>query len=321
MSEWNQYARALVVAVDAGTGTVRRCVEYETPPDSRASDEASIVFKAATLTRDRLHTCTQTELVTYELPSFRRVGYVSLPCFNDLHHVTPTASDTFMVAVTGLDMVIEVTPDGGVVREWATDDVPLWSRFRREVDYRKVLTTKPHLVHPNYVFEYGGLWWVTRCDRRDVRRLDDGHIESVGTVGIHDGHVEDHGVWFTQVNGHLVEVDLAGGTVRRSVDLNVLAGDGPPIGWCRALQVLGDDLVLVGFSRLRPTKWKETVRWVKHGLGGSGYGLRQTRISAYDLGAGRVVWEANLESAGMSAVFSIHAPDRRAVLEAIRRRG
>ena len=173
-------------------------------------------------------------------------------------------------------------------------------------------------MHPNYVFEYEGQWWVTRCDRRDVRRLDDGRIERVGTVGIHDGHVEESGVWFTQVNGHLIEMDLARGVVRRAFDLNTFVSDGLPVGWCRALQVLDNDLVLVGFSRLRPTKWKEAVQWVKHGLGGVGYGLRHTRISAFDLAAGRLVWEASLESAGMSAVFSIHAPDRDAVLAAIR---
>jgi hypothetical protein len=207
------------------------------------------------------------------------------------------------------------------LREWPADDAPLWSRFSRDVDYRRVPTTKPHSVHPNYVFEHAGRWWVTRCDPHDVRRLDDGLTVNVGTVGIHDGHVEESGVWFTQVDGRLIEMDMAAGVVRRSFDLNVLVGGGPPVGWCRALQVLDENLVLVAFSRLRPTRWEQAARWVKHGLGGSGYGLRQTRITAFDLAARRVAWEANLEDAGMSAIFSVHAPDRGAVIEVIRSGG
>jgi hypothetical protein len=78
----------------------------------------AILFKSVFLSDDKLFTCTSTEVLVYQLPGFQLLHYISLPCFNDLHHVYPTREGTLLVAVTGLDMVVEVGTAGEVIREW-----------------------------------------------------------------------------------------------------------------------------------------------------------------------------------------------------------
>jgi hypothetical protein len=58
----------------------------------------------------------------------------------------------------------------------------------------------------------------------------------------------------------------------------------------------------VGFTRLRQTKFKEKVAWVKHGLREH---RRPTHVALYDLAAKKCLKEINLEEYGMNAVFSI----------------
>jgi hypothetical protein len=54
------------------------------------NEQPAILFKSGTLQGDLLYTCTQTEVMVYRVPSVRAVAYVSLPHFNDVHHVRPT---------------------------------------------------------------------------------------------------------------------------------------------------------------------------------------------------------------------------------------
>ena len=118
--EWHHYSAGLIVSVDPNSGSIRTCAEHVSPPDACASThDPSILFKAGTLVGNRLYVPTQTELLIYTVPSFERIGYLSLPCFNDVHHVSPGPDGTLLVANTGLDMVVEVSRDGTVRREWS----------------------------------------------------------------------------------------------------------------------------------------------------------------------------------------------------------
>ena len=97
--EWHQYEKALVVELDASTGRLETVLEHVTPDAACPIDQdPGIVFKAATLVGGVLYACTQTEVMTYDVPSFRRRFYLSLPCFNDVHHVSPTPEETLFVA-------------------------------------------------------------------------------------------------------------------------------------------------------------------------------------------------------------------------------
>lgn len=308
VEEWHHYGAGVIVAVDSQSGTMRRCVEYISPADvCAAADDPSILFKTGTLADQRLYVPTQTEVLIYTLPSFELTGYVTLPSFNDVHHVRPGPDGTLFIANTGLDMVLEISLQGTVLREWTTTGERLWSRFSRDVDYRKVLTTKPHRSHPNHVSFFGGDIWATRCDQHDLLCLSsDTAPIPISDRLIHDGLVYGNDIYFTAVNGQVIVLDAVTRQVSRRFDLNVIAGRDTPLGWCRGIEVLDDDLVVVGFSRLRPTKWKENVLWAKKRLGGSGTGLLPTRLALFDLRRGKLCWEIDLEPAGMNVIFSIH---------------
>jgi hypothetical protein len=301
VQDWYEYQKGLVLAVDADACSARLAVEYVTPPELCASGDPAILFKSGTLEGRLLYLCTQTEVLVYEVPSFALRHHVSLPQFNDVHHVRPAPDGNLLIANTGLDMVMEITLDGSVVREWSALGMDPWERFSRDVDYRKVRTTKPHLAHPNFIFLFGGDIWATRFEQKDAVCLTEParRIE-IGVERLHDGVVHNGLVYFTTVNGKVVVADPVELRVVKVIDLN---RDGDPealLGWCRGIFV-DEDRLWVGFSRMRPTKFRENVAWVRHGFKHS----LGTRVSAYDLATGRLLTEVDLEPFGLSAVFGI----------------
>ena len=234
LPEWQVWGGGLIVEIDVRSGTARTLVEYMSPPDACAADlDPSIVFKAGTLVDGCLHVCTQTEVLAYSVPDFQQVGYVSIPRFNDVHHARPTADGTLLVANTGLDAVVEVTQDGDVCREWSTAGEDIWSRFDPTVDYRKVLTTKPHHSHPNYVFQVGGETWCTRLVQRDAICLTrpEWRIALDGAPN-HDGNVIGDRVYFTTADAHVVVADAVSRRKVQDIDLNTLSSTKGPLGWC-----------------------------------------------------------------------------------------
>ena len=305
--EWHYYSAGTIVSVDPD-GSIHSCVEHVTPPDACASaHDPSILFKSGTLVGNCLYVPTQTELLVYTVPSFQRVAYLSLPCFNDVHHVSPGPDGTLLVANTGLDMVVEVTRDGLVRREWSVIGEALWTRFSREVDYRKVVTTKPHRSHPNHVFMLGEDVWVTRCNQHDAVCLTrEQPVIRLGDDLVHDGLVRDGRIHFTTVSGHVVVVDADSLRVDCRYDLNAMYDGKRSLGWARGLELVDADHIVVGFSRLRPTKWKQNVQWVKNHLGGEAGDVFPTRIAMFDVRRSRFCWEVDFERVGMNAVFSIH---------------
>jgi hypothetical protein len=185
--EWYDYQKGIILHVDPRSSAVKTCVEYVSPPDTCAPGSPSL-FKAGTIRGDILYVCTQTEVLVYSLPKFDRVAHISLPCFNDVHHVCPTPDGNLLVAISGLDMVVEVSLCGDVLREWDVLGNCPWTRHSREIDYRKGISTKPHPSHPNYVFCVDDEIWVTRFEQRDAICLNRPNRKiEIGIERVHDG--------------------------------------------------------------------------------------------------------------------------------------
>ncbi len=165
--EWATFQKGVILRVNLERGSVERCVEYITPPDACLED-SSITFEGGVVQGDRLYTCTRTEALVYQIPQLALLEHVSLPCFNDVHHVRPSKDGNLIVTSTGLDMVVETTFDGKILHEWGVLGESPWARFSRDVDYRLVATTKPHRSHPNYTFYLDDALWVTRCNQKDA---------------------------------------------------------------------------------------------------------------------------------------------------------
>ncbi len=305
--EATTYEKGLILRVDPGRGEVKCSVEY-TAPESSGPKDASITFEGGVLQGDLLYTCTRTEALVYRTPTFDLVRYVSLPSFNDVHHVRPTEAGNMLVTNTGLDMVVEVDPDGKVLREWDVLGERTWTRFSRDIDYRHVLSTKPHLSHPNYTFFLDGELWVTRAMQKDAYCLTKPNPRiDLGPEFCHDGEVRGDRIYFTTVNGTIVIVNAKTLEPERILDLNRMDNSRKAsLGWCRGLAFLDESLVWVGFSRLRLTRFKENVRWVKDLIKGE---QMPTHIALYDLLAERRLAVIDLEPYGMHVIFGVFPTD------------
>lgn len=299
---WYEYQKGVVLDLDTATRRASVPVEYVTPADACPAEAPAILFKSGTLVDERLYLCTQTEVLVYRLPDFSLESYVSLPMFNDVHHVRPTPAGNLLVANTGLDMVVEMTPAGEVVRLWNVLGEDPWARFSRDVDYRMVKTTKPHRAHPNHVFYIADEPWATRFEQRDaISLLDPGRRIDIGLERIHDGYVASGRVYFTTVNGMVAIADTSSLEVVDVIDLTKSHPADMLLGWARGVYVDGDQL-WVGFSRIRPTKFRENVGWVLRGLKRD-FG---THVGCYSLATRASLGQVALEDFGLSAVFGIY---------------
>ena|SRR5579863_146963 len=306
LEEWQSCDQALLIELDTEKNQSRSCVKYFSPPEVCPDQLPAILFKSTTIRENKLYTCTSTEVLVYELPSFRLLHYISLPCFNDLHHVCPTERGTLLVVVTGLDMVVEITPDGTVLREWSVLGEDPWARFSRQADYRKVPTTKPHRSHPNHAFELDGEIWATRLQQRDAICLSRPGLRiDIAIQRPHDGCVFGDKIYFTTVDGHLVIVSAKTLKVEQTIDLNEMSGQpGQVLGWCRGVLPLDERFVWVGFTRVRPTKFVENIAWIKDGNTNR---TKPSRVALYDLQSRRCEQEIELEPHGIGVVFSLLA--------------
>ncbi|MFB3161501.1 hypothetical protein P5G62_011745 [Neobacillus sp. 179-C4.2 HS] len=304
--EWHQYQKGVIVKLDLDNKRFIKSLEYISPQEVCPNHDPSIVFKAGTVKNKQLYVCTQTEILIYSLPQLNLIGYLSLPCFNDVHHIRPNHNGNYLIANTGLDMVLELNPNGTISNEWNVLGQNPWERFSRTIDYRKILTTKPHQSHPNYVFLLGNDIWVTRCLQKDAICLTkSNHQINIGGSLVHDGILVGNTIYFTKVDGHIVTVDANTLKVKNEYNLNDFSNAKNRLGWCRGIKVLNNDTVIVGFTRVRPSK---------NGLQGAPLfeqenDILPTRIACYHLSQRKLLWEFDLEPFGLNAVFSIHSED------------
>lgn len=307
LEEWQSSQKAVILELDLLNKTSRPCVEYISPSEVCAPDLPAIIFKSAILVENKFYACTSTEVLVYEVPSFRLLHYVSLPCFNDLHHVCPTPQGTLLVVVTGLDMVVEVSLSGELLGEWSVlEGQGPWDHFSRTTDYRRIPTTKPHASHPNHVFILDEEIWVTRFEQRDAISLTrPGRRINVAVQRPHDGQVYGDSIYFTTVDGHIVVANRHTLNIDEVYDLNGMSGDPEQsLGWCRGLSLVDERYLWVGFTRVRPTKFRENLTWLKT-AGSSEEILRPTRLALYDLQRRSLEDEILLEPHGIGVVFSL----------------
>ncbi len=294
------YQKGLIVRADTQSGTAEVCVDYVSPHEAGGGEQVGMTFQAGTVEDSKLYICTQTEVLIYTLPDFKRLGYLSLPHFNDLHHVRPTPEGHLLIANAGLEMVMEVTLAGDVRRVWNVLGEDPWARFSPTADYRQV-STKPHRSHPNYVFYVEDELWVTRFHQGDSICLTNPEKRiQISSERIHDGVYANGFTYFTTVNGEIVVANMRTLRVETMIDLKEMHPEGTLLGWCRGI-LLDGDRIWVGFSRIRPTRFRENVGWVMRGF----KYVMPTHIACYDLTRKRCVAEVDLEPIELGAIYSI----------------
>jgi hypothetical protein len=298
--DWCEYHKGMILGIDTKTGGRSNSIEYFSPPEATSAVRPEVIFKSGTVEGDCLYLCTQTEVMIYALPQFELLSYISLPCFNDLHHVKPTSDGNLLVVNTGLDMVLLMTKEGSVLREWNVIGEDPWARFSRDIDYRKV-DTKPHRAHPNYLFLVDDDIWATRFHLKDAVCLTQPGRRIAINVGLpHDGVVHDGMIYFSTVNGYVVIANALTMEIEEIIGLNSIHGPDVQLGWCRGI-LMDNGHTWIGFSRLRSTKFRENVKWVVQGL----KKVLPTRVACYDLKRRKCIAEIDLEQYGLNAVYSI----------------
>lgn len=307
---YHRYDGARILELDLETGEYEVVLDYRSPPETTPEDDPSITFKTATVVGDEMYLCTQTEVMAYSLPDFRQTWYCSLPRFNDVHHVLPAAEGIF-VANTGLDEVLLITRDGTILDSFPTTPATERRGFDDSVDWRRVASTKPHVTHPNNVFQTGDATWALRLNYKDAVCLEDPtRTLAIDVQRPHDGLVRGDEVWFTTVDGHLVAVSHETGARRatRITSRRVISGS---LGWCRGLWMSdAADMALTGFSQLRHTTDLSKVSWVESAVGRLKNELRlPTRVALVDVADGVTLRDYDLEPE-LAAVFSIHPVTR-----------
>lgn len=233
--------------------------------------------------------CTEREVLAWPAgPRWSR------PAFADLHHVAPTP-DGLLAVATGAGGLVDVRSGTFHPARPGADAPTTDLRFAETHD----------AAHPNHVWAWRGQTWVTRGAAGDVLPLRGGAPIRVAEVVVHDGVPAPDGVWLTAVDGRLLRVDPDAGRVAEEVRI----GDGAsgPLGWCRGL-CLDGELAHVGFTRLRATRWRRNLAWLRGAVrGATTVGDRPTRVVTVDRRTGRIVREVDVEPFGVHAVFGLCA--------------
>jgi hypothetical protein len=113
-------------------------------------------------------------------------------------------------------------------------------------------------------------------------------------------------VYFTTVDGHVVVANLKTDKVERVLDLHSFDPDKSHTGWSRGLKVIDDEHIIVGFSTLRVTKFRENVRWVKSRFGLLGDSKpTPTHISMYNIKEKKLCWRRVLDDPCLDVIFSV----------------
>jgi hypothetical protein len=145
--------------------------------------------------------------------------------------------------------------------------------------------------------------WATRFHPRDAISLEDPTRRiDIAIERPHEGFLFNGSLYFTTVDGHIVIVDPETLKVERIHDLNKMSGQGDePLGFCRGLLLLDERLAWVGFTRIRPTKFRENLSWVRHPTRTP----RRSHITLYDLHSGTPLEDIETEPHGIGVISNI----------------
>lgn len=300
--------QAVVCHVDFENEKITRTYIEKVPDNEIYPAAYTLSFRGFVIQEGIITTCTHSEIVEVDVDTFKVRNRITSSYFNDLHHVTRLGG-TMWYASTGLDRVGQFVGNKEILHPVVSVEECQQEECRQiesNVDYRKI-STKPHLSHPNYIFEVGNNVWVTRFEQKDAICLAEPEKKmNIEVERPHDGVVVEGKVYFTTVNGSIVVFDTK--TLERIEvhDLQALYRQ-PRIGWCRGIEVIGD-YAYVGFTRLRKTRSIENLGFVTDKWVNFKESIKNTqpaRIVKYDLKRKRIVKEMRLNNSEMGVLFSL----------------
>lgn len=308
LGDGKYYGAAKLLRLDLESGNIETLLSLEEGNENYPSEHPNLQFTAGQVDRDQLWLPTDTEIRVYSYPELTLNRVISHPFFQNVHSVH-LHGDEIVVTCTGLDMVAVLDRDSGACKQlFNVDGKDPWYRHCADTDYRQVHSTRPHDGHPNYVYKWRDQLWVTRCTQEDAVCLPGAsqRLNISGdnkTIAVHDGHLINDKVYFTSVDGWILIGDPDQLKVVDSINLNKLDSGKTTRGWCRGIWLDGHR-IHVAYSRLRKTRSKSRVSWVKQMV-------KQRPASAcasivtYDLEARKIVREYSLDEDKIHAIYSL----------------
>ena len=307
--EWSRGVSGVIFEYDTDSKKIEEMFTYETPKKYRAEKDYSISFKSGSIDNNKLYITTLTEILIISLPNYKLIDRISLNLFNDLHHVVHENNFLYIV-VTGLDLVLQYDLIKKRVSNYYNcfREADTWDRFDKNKDYRKLNTTKPHFSHPNHVTLHNNKVYITRYKQEDVLVYEK-KGKYIGSIKLgngipHDGSIFNNEFIYTTVTGKIIKVDISKEKINKIIDLNKFAKEDCSLGWCRGYNS-AKNLNYVGFSRIRPTKFIENIKWLGSKMTDK-YKLKMpTRVEIYDNKYSKIIDTIELERVGLNWVFSI----------------
>lgn len=291
------YTKGVLLEVDFASKKIVRKLEMDRDEMDFTVDGYATNFTVPSRCDDTLYVPSHGCVYEIGLNDFSLQGQITNPLFNDLHQYI-VKDDVHYAVSTGIDHVV-VLDENHEAKELHPVHVGL-PDLDEDVDYRLV-NTKPHQSHPNYLFWNDDEPWVTRAKQHDCVSLND--LENglpLADVMVHDGVCFEGLHYFTSVKGQIIVADLNHRKVIEVINLihknwHLLAG------WCRGLYVT-DDFYYVGYSVFRRTRYVENLQWVKAMLAGN-EPPRPTRIEKIDRATHKVVDQFVFEPEDLNAIF------------------
>ncbi|MCP4268278.1 MAG: hypothetical protein GY777_22340 [Candidatus Brocadiaceae bacterium] len=308
LGEGKYYDEAVLYRLDTKTSDIEKCLSITEGNENFPDENPNLEFTVGTYEPNTLWLTTDTEIRRYDYPSLKLKDTYSHPCFQNIHSVAIRDQQLYVTS-TGLDMVVVLNKSTGAIDEIInTEGKSSWHRFNESTDYRKIHSTKPHDCHPNYVFWIDDVPWVTRCTQGDAVCLSDvsKRINVSGddrSISIHDGIVMGDEVLFTTVDGCVVIADVNSYNIKETIELYDLPGYGGIRGWCRGL-FQKDNLIYIGFSRLRKTKSTGKLAWLAE-FANRGAPSKQASILVFDFDKRKIVRDYALPEDGIDAIYTI----------------
>ena len=297
-----RFNTAELLILDWDTKSVIKKINHISEPEAL---NPSLMFKGSEISEGIARVVTNTEIVEYDLKTYEKINVITDKTFNDLHAVSKIGDEIYLVN-TGLEMLQVIDGSGSVIREYNMAESDTWTRFDKDFDYRHTGSTKPHESHINNVFEIDNEIFVTRLLQKDAADLSNNSVFNVEVGNPHDGLLYEGKVYFTTTNGHVVVFDAKTKERIGVYDINKILEDSnyKSGGWCRGIMPMGNNKVLVGYTQLRHTKFKEFVSMTIK----MGDKPAPTRILEVDLDNGLITDEYVYPDVGNNgaAIFSIH---------------
>lgn len=307
LGEGKYYKAAKLLRLDTETGEIDELLKINNGGKNYPDEHPNLQFTAGWVDGQDLWLPTDTEVMLYSYPELKLIKKYSHPCFHNIHHIRPF-NEFLAVVSTGLDMVILLNKESGEpIRYYNVEGKEPWHRFSEHVDYRKIHSTRPHDGHPNFVFNIDDKLWVTRCATEDAVCLEDTtkkiDISRGKDISVHDGHYYEGKLIFTQVDGVLSIADPASKVIEEDINLLNIEGRKEAKGWCRGVYLDGD-IIYVGFSKLRRTRNRKKVAWVKNIMTGTSDQLK-AHVAAYDIKKRKKLNEWTFAEGSVDAIYSI----------------